>query len=164
MGLSREGTWTLVVGVVGGLVVVYSILPHETWGTSPHSSGGGVPPEAAVPPPSASAETLPAEPSAPVASATSDPSVAEARAVLVKLSIDPLAFKPDEVTQKTQEEPWTSYEYKLPGIGDVLQSRWDAKRWSLLVSGGTSPETFAPLSALKDLDTVGPCRRSAGTG
>jgi len=157
MGLSREGTWTLVVGVMGGLLAVYFVLPHETWGTSAHSSGSSVahvPP--AAPPPAASADTEPAEASAPAVAAGNEPSVEAARAVLVKLSINPLAFKPTVVTQKSQEEPWTSYEYTLPGIGDVLQSRWDAKRWSILVSGGASPEIFAPLSVLKHLDKVGP--------
>jgi hypothetical protein len=156
MGLSREGTWTLVVGVVGGLVVVYSLLPHETWGTSAHASGSGVAREPVAPAPSASADTERAEASAPVATSTNDPSVEAARAVLVKLSINPLAFKPNEVTQKSQEEPWTSYEYTLPGIGEVVETRWDAKRWAILVSGGASPDIFAPPTALKHLDRVDP--------
>src|SRR3974390_2504735 len=75
--------------------------------------------------------------------------VKEARATLAKLSINPRASKPKTVTPPDQDEPHTTYEYPLPGIGDVVQSRTDAKRWSIFLPGDDSPDFFAAQRDLK---------------
>lgn len=77
------------------------------------------------------------------------------RALLVKLVANPRAIAVREVTAPDEDHPWTSYEYEAPALGgELLQNRWDARRWEIVVEHGHRPEVFARAGALKALDDV----------
>jgi hypothetical protein len=98
------------------------------------------------------------EPDHPSAQTPSGLNVGEleaARSLLAKLSVNPLAIKPTEVTPPDQDDPQTTYEYVLPGIGEASQHRWSPKRWDIVLVGQTSPDFFAAPGAATPLDNVG---------
>lgn len=85
-----------------------------------------------------------------------DPKLEACRATLAKLSIDPRFVKPKKVTQPSQDEPHTTYEYKLEDIGDVIQWRTNDARWEILLAGEDSTDCFAKTADLEALDSKGP--------
>jgi hypothetical protein len=103
-------------------------------------------------PPKDATSAVPAAPSASASAAGIDDEMEPLRKSLAKLSSDPKAIKPKKITPPSRDEPdHTTYEYAIDGIGDVVQSRKDAKRWALMLVDKTSPDYFAPRAELKSL-------------
>lgn len=84
-----------------------------------------------------------------------NPAFEARRTILAKLAENPRAVKPKKVSPPDPGEVFSTYEYELPGLGEVIQWRTDASDWTLFARSAV-PELFAPPGGLKELITGGP--------